>query len=747
VQADVQSAVQPNLRQLPWSEQFFEALRLLRVCLLAPVLVFVTLALPPQVHDLYRTLAEGRNWPQIAATVLLLLLAAYLTYRAGRHRALVREAYTRRGEGAFLRACLRWGPAVCAALLLAAVAGGIYFTASELPEPKGIDEEIDKTLAKMGGTRRELVIAAATLAGAGLLFLLFPLVEAWRRRGAPARPPSAFAFSALWQVLAVAVACAMVGMVFFPMVSIPVAQGLGSLAVFLIFLSVLLVVLSTLQTWSDRQGIPWLFLLLLWPLGLAIFEGGTTHYPRFVDTPSKGVGLIQVQYALVDWYRDRKDKDAYANVPYPVYLIAAEGGGLYAAQFTANVLARLQDICPNFAQHVFAISSVSGGSLGASVFSSLAKKHARNGPWEPCKVGPTVFQDKVRKILNQDFLAPIVARAFFADILQVFLPRALLVPQFSRGRALEESIEHAWAQVEGEANNPFSAPFLSHWRSDDAGPALLLNTTSVNDGRQVVVTPMGSDTNVVNEAGQLHLVPGFPTDQDLTLGAAVGLSGRFPWILPVATIGDTGLALVDGAYFEGSGVEALSMVRNALRQFEVKPTGPGDTDPYISVHVIVIGSVKPPAGALLSIDEVTPPLRTMLLTRERRGYIAFNNMRDFNLAVQCPPVRPQAMIAAQLEGGAVHCASPPPQVARLNYEYFKLPLGWQLSHGMRSIIERHSMGRCFEPGALAAPDAPLDEELEQAREYLTQNSLLPVEVANHLSAGRAGGDGGLKACE
>jgi hypothetical protein len=27
---------------------------------------------------------------------------------------------------------------------------------------------------------------------------------------------------------------------------------------------------------------------------------------------------------------------AYQNEPYPVYLIAAEGGGLYAAQFTAS---------------------------------------------------------------------------------------------------------------------------------------------------------------------------------------------------------------------------------------------------------------------------------------------------------------------------------------------------------------------------------------------------------------------------
>ncbi len=728
------------------SDQVFEALRTLRVGWIAALLAFLTLTLPPQVRDLYRTLAENRDWTQIATTLALLLLAACLAYRVGRHRARVYRAGGA-AETSVLGACLAWGPALCGALLLWAAATGIYFTVAELPEPTGIDLEIDRTLAMMSNTRRELTLAAAAIAGVGALFLLLPPLEALVRRRRAPRAPSDFAFGPVWQTVCYAVIVAMVGMAFFPRYSVPVSQWLGSLAIFLLFLCVLVVVLSVLQSLSDRYGIPFALMLFLWVVGLAMFEGGALHHARFVDTPKKGHGLIQVQYALQDWYRERKDRDAFQKEPYPVYLVAAEGGGLYAAQFTANVLARLQDICPNFAQHVFAISSVSGGSLGASVFASLAKRHARNGPWQPCKVGPTDFQDKVQKILNQDFLAPIIARAFFADFLQLFLPRQLVPDQFSRGRALEESIEHAWARIEGEQDNPFSGPFLSHWRPDDAGPALLLNTTSVNDGRQVVVTPLGSDANMLYEAGQLHLVPGFPTDQDLTLGAAVGLSGRFPWVLPAATIGETGLALVDGAYFEGSGVEALSFVRNALRPYEVEPKSPTDPDPWIVVRVLVIGSARPPAGPLLSIDELTPPLRTMLQTRDRRGYIAFNNMRDLNRAVDCPPMRPEAMLEASLGGGsAVNCASMPPQVARLNYDYFKLPLGWQLSAGMRSIIERHSRGHCFEPSVPEAPAGNVDENVARAREYLTQNSLIPVEIAAQLSAGRPDADGGIRPC-
>ena len=430
-------------------DQFFEAMRVLRVAWAIPLLAFLALALPPQARDLYRALAEKKDWPQIVVTVLLLMLAAYLTYRVGRHRALIHRRAAS-GRGSLLAVCLRWGPALCAALLLAAAAIGIYWTTAELPAPRGIDDGIDKTLGQIAVARKELAIVALAIAVAGLLFLVLPLAERWWQPSTDREPP-AFAFGWAAQIVCLAVAIAMIGMAFFPQASIPVSQWLGSLAIFLLFLCVLLVALSVLQSWSDRQGVPWIFVLLAWMVALAVFDRGATHRAFLVDTPVKGQGLIQVQYALLDWYRERKDKDAYQNEPYPVYLIAAEGGGLYAAQFTAKVLARLQDRCPNFAQHVFAISSVSGGSLGASVFSSLAKKYAPNGPWQPCRLGSKVFEDKVDKFLHRDFLAPIVARAFFADFLQLFLPHPLIAPQFSRGRALEEAIEHAWADVEGRA--------------------------------------------------------------------------------------------------------------------------------------------------------------------------------------------------------------------------------------------------------------------------------------------------------
>ncbi len=55
----------------------------------------------------------------------------------------------------------------------------------------------------------------------------------------------------------------------------------------------------------------------------------------------------------------------------PLVVIATAGGGSRAAYWTATVLGEIHKQRPNFADHVFAISGVSGGSLGAVVYRAL----------------------------------------------------------------------------------------------------------------------------------------------------------------------------------------------------------------------------------------------------------------------------------------------------------------------------------------------------------------------------------------
>src|SRR5205814_1339450 len=73
---------------------------------------------------------------------------------------------------------------------------------------------------------------------------------------------------------------------------------------------------------------------------------------------------------FTEWLKNRPDSGDYRS--YPVFFVATEGGGLRAAYYTSLVLSAIQDRCPAFAQHLFAISGVSGGSVGAGIFAASA---------------------------------------------------------------------------------------------------------------------------------------------------------------------------------------------------------------------------------------------------------------------------------------------------------------------------------------------------------------------------------------
>ena len=89
------------------------------------------------------------------------------------------------------------------------------------------------------------------------------------------------------------------------------------------------------------------------------------------DLKMSDASISGVKNTFDAWVRGRHDRppgEGDPAKPYPAFIISAEGGGIYAAAAASLFLAKLQDDCPGFAQHVFAISGVSGGAIGATVF-------------------------------------------------------------------------------------------------------------------------------------------------------------------------------------------------------------------------------------------------------------------------------------------------------------------------------------------------------------------------------------------
>ena len=118
---------------------------------------------------------------------------------------------------------------------------------------------------------------------------------------------------------------------------------------------------------------PLLLLLVLAALVFGVFGLNDNHTVRRDRTRSKRLPPIQQPECI----RSRLSALAARQggfdqeKPYPIYVVAAEGGGIYAAFRAATFLTSLQDLCPRFSHHLFAISSVSGGSVGAAIFSGL----------------------------------------------------------------------------------------------------------------------------------------------------------------------------------------------------------------------------------------------------------------------------------------------------------------------------------------------------------------------------------------
>lgn len=283
-----------------------------------------------------------------------------------------------------------------------------------------------------------------------------------------------------------------------------------------------------------------------------------------------------------DWQKDPKHK----NVPYPVLFVAAEGGGIRAAAQVTTTMARLHER-PEDVRHLFAISGVSGGSLGAAVYCTLIREPAnRDHPWP----------EKARQVFTTDLLSPTVASLAGPEAVQRFLPFA--VPriggepdytnewQLNRGRALDASLETAYANAVGQkVKNILLRKRLREYPtpgSKDAPPALFLNTTCVETGQAMVISTLVPDRKA-------SLRPPFETlydvgnDFDLELSVAACLSARFPLASPpgyLPQVRETDVKgappgtrvlttvkyrYVDGGYCENTGLGTVSGLIDTLR--------------------------------------------------------------------------------------------------------------------------------------------------------------------------------------
>ena len=246
------------------------------------------------------------------------------------------------------------------------------------------------------------------------------------------------------------------------------------------------------------------------------------------------------------------------DTSYPVFFITAEGGALRTGAFTALLLARLQDSFPQFKHNIYAFSSVSGGSVGVSFFNAISYL-------EPDTTNKTAHYNETvtKRFFSQDQLSPVIAKMFYADLLNDFWPWP--IENFDRAIALEKAWEHSYANIFDKPTdrNVYSTNFVSCYQNNKM-PAWFINTTEVETGQQCYISNVVADSFL------------FAKDRDLlsdkikggiNYSTAVNFSSRFPLFSPSAALyqnDDQIYHYVDGGYVENTGAKTMLEVLKSL---------------------------------------------------------------------------------------------------------------------------------------------------------------------------------------
>ncbi len=486
-------------------------------------------------------------------------------------------------------------------------------------------------------------------------------------------------------------------------------MNIGSLFIISMFLILLAYFFGAGSRLYDRRGFPILTVMLGLGVVFSYFNVNDNHKVQF--EPTKSAHHVDVlTRRFVNWFEalpaSRKQLYASRGAKYPVYLVSAQGGGLYAANLTAITLARLYSLCPALKYHVFAISGVSGGSLGASLFTALwtAQSAGAPDPAPPetltCQTaGPadTALEQQISAYLAEDFLAPLTAGLLFPDFLQRFIYPPIGV--LDRARSFEAGLQEAWRATSSDSPNPFTDRFLDYSSQINGAPlwapTLMLHSTHVETGRRFLVTPaLFSKDDVITSLYSLNPTSvraaktagqGFTISRDISLATAVSLSSRFPLVLPPGVYRRPAQArrFVDGGYFENSGIETAIDVKTSIEERLKTPTIYRRVANVQSLGPKLAGGADTAGGG--ATVEIEPEFRIIVLSE---NYVLDEELEGLNeIGAPLRTLNRTRLRRGELAKARADKAFTKRYVIELQHSNFPMPLGWQLSRHTQATIK------------------------------------------------------------
>ncbi len=383
------------------------------------------------------------------------------------------------------------------------------------------------------------------------------------------------------------------------------SRDLGVVAIIAVFLTAVVLVFGTLGYVMESRALPAVLdfvnfrrlPVILSLVALALLSNqfalpGYHDFQRLDDVAVPAESQITAEEAFERWTAANladaqpTDEPGDDQAATPMVFVAAAGGGIKAAAFTASTIDCLfQDHDnPNEGHpcndtdaynRLFAASGASGGSVGiASVLAERADGQ--------------VSDDWVQERLGDDLLSPELAWQVMVEV-----PNA--IARFQPGQDRGQVLGDSWsAEFVEDEDDPGAEPFyVDQTGADWSGPQVFFSGTNLNDGCRVNISAVRSaqadrspedqeplaveatrsgacnaqradDGRAPDQAGTRDLVD-YLCGQNVDLATAAFLSARFPFVSPTGTTrcpdDDAGtsdsLSIGDGGYRDNSGAGSL----------------------------------------------------------------------------------------------------------------------------------------------------------------------------------------------
>jgi len=405
---------------------------------------------------------------------------------------------------------------------------------------------------------------------------------------------------------------------------------------------------------------------------------GRRAFAAATTGPTERLGLAQ---AYEQW---REAQSGGADAKKTMILIAVQGGASRAGYWTAVALAALREAAKakgvDVDSHIFAISTVSGGSVGVVGYAALLK----SAPDAPD------FKLRLLRFAGENVLGGAVTGMMFPDLLQRFLPVAFLP---DRAETLERSWEDAWASIDPAAPSAsmMREPFLNlapkagePWR-----PILIVQGASEDGGRRFLTSGIEFACDEVDADDFLASV-----GHDVAASTAILNGARFPWIspggtFPAARCGTSNRVtdhILDGGYFDNAGAETLREMERSLRAIRAQA---GEKDP-LDIVFLLIGyrdaQVSKPTSRLAVNDLFAPFFGLFASMGAHESHLA----REMKLVGQSKLEQADPYVSRMTGGGFDYAALALCKgkiEAGGELEDYEPPMDWTLSGEAKRYIE------------------------------------------------------------